>query len=461
MKIQLPQKVSYIIDKLGGHGYDAYAVGGCIRDSLLGRTPNDWDITTAAMPQQVKEIFDKTFDTGIQHGTVTVLLGGEGFEVTTYRIDGEYEDNRHPKEVSFTDNLIQDLERRDFTINAMAYNDENGLVDAFDGQGDLERGQIRCVGMAQERFEEDALRVLRGVRFAAQLGFGIEEKTKEAMRQMAPNLAFISAERIQVELVKLLVSPNPDMLRDAYELGITKVFFPEFDRMMAVEQHNPHHMYTVGEHTLHALPNISDDKALRLAVLLHDVGKPDTESVDEDGISHFYCHAKKSEELTEKILRRLKFDNETLHLVKRLVYWHDYRFFLKKPSMRRAIHKIGEDILERLLLVMRADVLAQSSFLQKEKLEELEKIHDMFKEIEAQKDCLSLKQLAVGGNDLIAVGIPKGREIGQVLDVLLQAVLENPNLNEKGVLLVMAGELAGKAGKSGMMHEAAKRTKHE
>lgn len=435
MKIQLPEKVSYIINVLAEHGFDAYAVGGCIRDSLLGRKPDDWDITTAARPQQVKSLFRKTIDTGIEHGTVTVMLAGEGFEVTTYRIDGEYEDNRHPKEVSFTDNLIEDLKRRDFTINAMAYNDTRGLVDAFDGQKDLFRHQIRCVGVAHERFEEDALRVLRGVRFASQLGFEIEEETQLAMRKLAPNLATISAERIQVELIKLLVSPNPQMLRKAWELGITAVILPEFDRMMETEQNNPHHMYTVGEHTLHALLHIPADKTLRLAVLLHDIGKPESALVEENGISHFYGHAKAGEQMASSILRRLRFDNDTRNCVKRLVFWHDYRFTCTYQEMRKAIYKIGEDIFENLLLVMKADVMAQSSYMQQEKLEELAHIRKMYEEIRRQKDCLNLKQLAVSGNDLIKAGVPKGKEIGRILGLLLQEVLENPQLNNKDILM--------------------------
>lgn len=441
MKIQMPEKVSYIIEKLTAEGHGAYAVGGCIRDSILGREPNDWDITTSALPEQVKAIFRKTIDTGIQHGTVTVMVDHEGFEVTTYRIDGEYEDMRHPKEVSFTDNLVEDLKRRDFTINAMAYNDANGLVDAFGGQHDLENGVIRCVGVAKERFEEDALRVLRGVRFAAQLGFSIEEETCQAMTELAENLEAISAERIQVELVKLLTSKHPEMIRTAWELGITKVILPEFDAMMKTEQHNPHHMYSVGEHTIHALTHVEADKSLRLAVLLHDIGKPATETIDEEGISHFYEHGELGEKMVHTILRRLKFDNDTLYKVKRLVKWHDYRFSPKISGIRRAIHKIGEDIFLDLLAVMRADVMAQSSYLQKEKLEELERIAQVYREIKEREECLSLKDLAVNGGDLMQAGVPKGKEIGRILGVLLEMVLEEPELNEKELLLKKVAEL--------------------
>lgn len=261
LRIQLPERVDRIITTLQEHGYEAYAVGGCVRDSVLGREPEDWDITTSAMPEETKALFRKTFDTGIEHGTVTVLMGDEGFEVTTYRIDGKYEDARHPKEVSFTRNLKEDLRRRDFTINAMAYNEKDGLVDIFGGVADLEAEVLRCVGDAEERFGEDALRILRGIRFAAQLGFRLEEDTRRGMRKLAPELVKISAERIQAELVKMLVSDMPEMLKEAYELGITGIVLPEFDRIMETEQETPHHIYSVGEHTLHAMKNIRADKA--------------------------------------------------------------------------------------------------------------------------------------------------------------------------------------------------------
>ena len=266
-KINLPEKVNYIITILQQHGFEAYAVGGCVRDTILGRIPGDWDITTSAMPEEVKALFSRTVDTGIQHGTVTVLVEGEGFEVTTYRIDGKYEDSRHPKEVIFTRSLKEDLLRRDFTINAMAYNEEKGLVDIFGGMNDLERGVLCCVGNAVERFSEDALRILRGVRFAAQLGFSIGTETRAGMERLAPTLRNISAERIQVELLKILMSERPELLRDAYELGITKQFLPEFDKLMVTQQETPHHMYNVGEHTLHALENVRADRILRF--LLH------------------------------------------------------------------------------------------------------------------------------------------------------------------------------------------------
>ena len=323
--IKLPDDVQFIIHTLQLHGFEAYAVGGCVRDSILGREPGDWDITTSAMPEETKALFDKTFDTGIEHGTITVLLNHEGYEVTTYRIDGKYEDSRHPKEVTFTRNLKEDLLRRDFTINAMAYNDKDGIVDIFGGMQDLEKHMIRCVGNARERFSEDALRILRGVRFAAQLGFEIEKETRQAIRKLAPNLSYISAERIQTELVKLLVSDHPEKIQDAYELGITKVILPEFDAMMETTQETLHHCYNVGEHTIHALMNIPADKVLRLTMLFHDTGKPARKTVDPDGTAHFKGHAYVSEELTKSIMHRLKFDNDTLRKVSKLVLYHDDR----------------------------------------------------------------------------------------------------------------------------------------
>ena len=290
MIIQLPGKVKFIIDTLTDAGWEAYAVGGCVRDSVLGRVPGDWDITTSASPEQIKGLFPKTVDTGIQHGTVTVLEGGEGFEVTTYRIDGEYQDMRHPSEVVFTSDLMEDLKRRDFTINAMAYNEKEGLIDAFDGIKDLQEKKIRCVGNPEDRFGEDALRMMRAVRFAAQLGFTIEDRTRQSMVSLAGNLGAVSPERIQTELVKLLISDHPEEMRTLYETGMTAVFLPEFDAMMDTPQNNRHHCYNVGEHTIAALQNIRPDKVLRLTMLFHDVAKPVCKSQDENGIYHFYGH---------------------------------------------------------------------------------------------------------------------------------------------------------------------------
>ena len=417
------------------HGYEAYAVGGCIRDSILGREPEDWDITTSAMPEETKALFDKTFDTGIQHGTITVLLEKEGFEVTTYRIDGKYEDSRHPKEVTFTRNLREDLLRRDFTINAMAYNETDGLVDIFGGLEDLEAGMIRCVGNAKERFKEDALRILRGVRFAAQLGFDIEEDTRQGMKELAWTLQNISAERIQVELVKMITSKRPEMVREAYELGMTRIVLPEFDQLMTTGQETPHHMYSVGEHTLHAMKNIRADKILRLAMLLHDMGKPALKTVDEAGVAHFKKHALESERIAGNVLRRLKFDNDTIRKVTRLVRYHDLRMPATAKSVRRAMNQIGEELFPYYMEVRRADVLAQSMYQREEKIENLDQIEELYHQIVEDGDCVSLKDLAVTGRDLIASGMKPGKKIGEKLEELLKLVIEDPKLNTKEELL--------------------------
>ena len=435
MKIQLPEKVNTIIQTLQEHGYEAYAVGGCVRDSLLGREPGDWDITTSASPVETKKLFARTVDTGIEHGTVTVLLGKEGFEVTTYRIDGKYEDSRHPTEVIFTRNLREDLLRRDFTINAMAYNDTEGIVDIFGGMDDLKRKIIRCVGNARERFGEDALRIMRGVRFAAQLGFSLEKETKEAMTELAPTLEKISAERIQTELVKLLVSDSPELIREAYHLGVTAVILPEFDEMMRTGQETKYHRYDVGEHTVQAVCNVPPDKVLRLTMLLHDVAKPEMKTVDADGTAHFKGHDIRGEQKAKEILRRLKFDNDTIHKVTKLVRWHDYRMPAEKKNVRKAMSKISAELFPMYLLVKRADILAHSMYRREEELENLSGLQKCYEEIVADHECVSLKQLAVTGTDLIGIGMKPGKQIGEVLNELLRIVLEYPEFNNKEHLL--------------------------
>lgn len=440
MKIILPEKVKYIIDTLEEHGFEAYAVGGCVRDSLLSRTPQDWDITTSAKPQQVKALFSHTIDTGILHGTVTVMLQKEGFEVTTYRIDGEYEDGRHPTEVQFTSELSEDLRRRDFTINAMAYHEKNGLIDAFDGLGDLNRGMIRCVGMAKERFTEDALRMLRAVRFAGQLGCTIETKTYAAMCELAPNLAKVSAERIQAELVKLLVSKHPEKLLDAYETGLTRVFLPEFDVMMETVQNNPHHCYTVGMHTIEVLKHAPAEKVLRLAALLHDVAKPVCLTTDEKGIDHFYGHPNRGSEMAYGILRRLKFDNETTDRVCALVKWHDDNPALTQRSIRRSISRIGILQYPALFELKKADVKGQSVYRRQEKLDYIDEYEKLYQQILEMQQCLTVKELAVNGSDLIQHGMKPGKQLGETLKWLLEMVLEDPEKNKKETLLALAAE---------------------
>lgn len=431
MKIELPRKVVLIIKNLQRHGYDAYAVGGCVRDSILNRKPEDWDITTSAKPEQVKRIFRRTVDTGIEHGTVTVLIGKDGFEVTTYRVDGLYEDGRHPKEVTFTSQLEEDLKRRDFTINAMAYNDDERLVDAFGGMRDLNHHLIRCVGDPRERFSEDALRILRAVRFSAQLAFPIEPETAEAIKSLAPNLEKISAERIQAELVKLLVSDHPERIQDACELGITKVVLPEWDDMVGVKQNTPHHKYDVAAHTVHALQNVKNDKVLRLTMLFHDMGKPVMKTTDENGRDHFKGHAIVSEQIAKTVMKRLKFDNDTIRKVTKLVAYHDYRMEPTGANVRRAMHEIGVELFPYYLAVRLADTKAQSSYERRGKLENIIQIRELYRNALRNKECVTLKDLAVTGTDLINLGIAPGKELGTLLNELLDIVIEDPAWNQK------------------------------
>lgn len=434
MKIELPRKVVLIIKNLQRHGYDAYAVGGCVRDSILNRKPEDWDITTSAKPEQVKRIFRRTVDTGIEHGTVTVLIGKDGFEVTTYRVDGLYEDGRHPKEVTFTSRLEEDLKRRDFTINAMAYNDDERLVDAFGGMRDLNYHLIRCVGDPKERFSEDALRILRAVRFSAQLAFPIEPETAEAIKSLAPNLEKISAERIQAELVKLLVSDHPERIQDACELGITKVVLPEWDDMVGVKQNTPHHKYDVAAHTVHALQNVKNDKVLRLTMLFHDMGKPVMKTTDENERDHFKGHAIASEQIAKTVMKRLKFDNDTIRKVTKLVAYHDYRMEPTGANVRRAMHEIGVELFPYYLAVRLADTKAQSSYERRGKLENIIQIRELYRNALRNKECVTLKDLAVTGTDLINLGIAPGKELGTLLNELLDIVIEDPAWNQKGKL---------------------------
>ncbi len=437
MQIKIPENVEKIINTLEAAGFEAYAVGGCVRDSILNREPNDWDITTSASPEQTKSLFKKTFDTGIKHGTVSVLLDHVIYEVTTYRIDGEYADSRHPDSVTFTDKLSEDLLRRDFTINAMAYNPQRGLVDLYGGQEDIKKGIIRCVGNAEDRFSEDALRILRALRFSAQLGYDIDEETKLAIKKLAPNLSKISAERIQTELVKLLVSDHPERLRLAYELGVTKVFLPEFDVMMETGQNNPHHCYSVGEHTIVVMENIRNDRVLRLAALFHDMGKPATKTTDENGIDHFKKHPYVGAKMAKDVMHRLKFDNDTISKVSRFVEFHDWTIEANPKYIRRYINHIGEDCFPEIFEINEADRIAQSDYKKEQKIAQLNELREAYEEVVRNKDCVSLKTLAVSGKDLIELGIKPGPEIGAILERLLAAVIDDPSLNTKEKLIKM------------------------
>ena len=393
-------KVKQIIAILQKAGYEAYAVGGCVRDTLLNREPEDWDITTSAKPEQIKKLFRRTVDTGIKHGTVTVLLGSDGFEVTTYRIDGIYEDGRHPKSVSFTESLAEDLKRRDFTINAMAYNDEAGLVDLFDGKTDLDQRVIRCVGKAEERFEEDALRILRAVRFSAQLDYGIEAHTKEAIRSFCENLRLISAERIRTELQKLLLSDHPEKMQDLYELGITGIVLKEYDDLTDREREEICLALT------HALPSLY----VRLTILLLPLGK--------DAIH---------------VLQRLKYDRKTMTAVPRLIEHAMDEPEIIPENMRNHIVEVGTDLMP--------DMISVKEAIGRQSTEYIADYENMYREILANGDCLSLKELAITGSDLIREKKMKpGKEIGDALQYLFAQVLSDPSRNEYDTLLQLLND---------------------
>lgn len=458
MKIEIPTGAAYILQQLNKHGYEAYIVGGCVRDSLLGKQPNDWDITTSAKPEEVKAIFHRTIDTGIQHGTVTVLVDREilddgsgslashtdyAFEVTTYRVDGVYTDHRRPESVCFTASLEEDLKRRDFTINAMAYNPEQGVIDIFGGQEDLEKGIIRCVGEASERFDEDALRILRAVRFAAQLDFVIEDQTRKAMRDQAKFLKDISVERICTELTKMIVSKHPERLEEAYELGLTQMFLPEFDVMMQTPQNNQYHLYDVGHHTLKVMEAVPATTVLRYAALLHDVGKPKCKTTDETGVDHFYGHQELSAKMARTTLRRLKLDNDTIDQVCRLVKNHDYGLSGDGPGMksfRRFVAQLGAEHFADFLEIRKGDMAGQSAYHLEQRRQVIAHMEAMYAEIIEQKQCLKLSELAIGGKDLIAIGVKPGPDMGRILKALLDRVLEEPELNTREQLLAIVKE---------------------
>lgn len=440
MKVQMPEAAAYIVNTLMEHGYEAYIVGGCVRDSILRKEPQDWDITTSATPEQTKALFRRSIDTGIEHGTVTIMMGNEGYEVTTYRVDGKYEDHRRPSAVTFTASLSEDLKRRDFTINAMAYNDMEGLVDAFDGMGDLEHGVIRCVGIPRERFDEDALRILRAVRFSAQMDFRIAEETRSAITEQAEFLRDISAERIQVELTKLITSGHPERLIDAYELGITQIVLPEFDAMMQTPQNTPYHCYDVGRHTIEVMKNIEPRPVLRWAALLHDVAKPQCRTTDPEGVDHFYGHPAEGRKLARQVLRRLKLDNDTIRRVERLVEWHDYGLdgTLTKRTLRKALNRMGPDLFEDYRKLRLADMMGQSEYRIAKKKADLEQLEQFYKEIVENRECLSVKELEIDGRRLQELGVKPGPDMGRILNMLLQQVLEQPELNTKADLESLA-----------------------
>ncbi|APQ73210.1 HDIG domain-containing protein [Clostridium botulinum] len=439
IKIQISKGVEYIINTLQENGYEAYIVGGAVRDSLLERKVNDWDITTSANPQEVVNIFEnlgyKIIPTGLKHGTVTILINSIGYEVTTFRVDGEYEDNRHPKEVKFTSNLREDLKRRDLTINAMAYNDKIGLVDYFYGLEDLNHKIIRCVGNSKDRFNEDSLRMLRCIRFASQLNFCMEESIKLNIRKLSRNIANVSMERIRDELCKILVSSQPVYgIRNIVELNLMDYIIPELKACVGFEQHNIHHDKDVYGHILSVVENVPNKLELRLAALLHDIGKPRCFSIGDNGQGHFYGHQKISADMTKDILKRLKFDNKTIDKVDKLVYNHMTRYNkLRTPNIKKFINKVGIDNLDDLFELQIADI--KGSAKEYHSFDNVSNLKIKCEKILSEKQPLTIKDLDINGYDLMKLGINQGKEIGIMLNKLLDIILENPNLNNKEDLI--------------------------
>ena len=443
--INIPKGAAAIIDTLQSNGFEAYLVGGCVRDSILKRPVHDWDITTSATPDEMKQVFSDTkiIETGIKHGTLTILSIDGFYECTTYRIDGMYSDGRHPDAVRFTKSLAEDLKRRDFTINAMAYNNKEGLIDLFGGRLDLMDHVIRCVGNPEDRFKEDALRIMRALRFAAQLGFDLEMKTKIATFQMSDTLTKVSAERINSEFCKMLTQTMGSQVINNYR-EIIAVFIPEIRDMFGFEQNNPYHMFDVWDHTIEVLvrANLFMDPnglVLALAAFFHDIGKPHSYQDNPDGIRHFYGHAAKSAEMADSIMRRMRFSNNVREAVVTLVKYHDADIKPEAKYIKRWLNKLGSEHLLRCLIMLKYSDISGQAVKNIERLREVGELFTVLGDVIEQQACFSLKDLAVNGRDLIAAGMKPGKEIGAALDQMLELVLNDECANDKDALLKAVG----------------------
>lgn len=431
--IQIPADVAAVLNELKKNGYSAYVVGGCVRDSILGREPHDWDVTTDASPDDMKKVFAayKTVDTGIKHGTILIMSGETPVETTTFRIDGVYSDNRHPDSVMFSKSIQDDLARRDFTVNAMAYDPDEGLIDLFGGREDIENKRIRCVGDAETRFNEDALRILRAVRFSSVLGFSIEKSTSDAIFKLGNLLSGIAAERIDTELLKLLCGKNAVEVLMQYR-SVLAVFMPELKLEFDFRQYGKKHAYDVWEHTVHTVENIENDPLLRLTMLLHDAGKPATHVLNEKGDSTFRNHAAVGGVIAENILRRMKFSKEYINTVSFLVSIHDKEVPETRADVKRYIRDLGEENFIRLMKIRRADKSGLSEGF-RDISEKLVFAYTQFDDICNTGEPCTLKQLAVNGNDLKKY--VSGEKIGDTLAYLLEEVIKEPSLNNKKTLL--------------------------
>ena len=431
--MKIHENAEILLRTLNSKGYDAYLVGGCVRDAIMGKNPHDWDICTSALPEEVKEAFPNyhVIETGLQHGTVTILINRVPFEVTSYRTEGVYKDNRRPSEVHFVKDLKEDLARRDFTVNALAYHPDEGIIDYFNGIKDIENRVLRSVGNPNERFEEDALRILRALRFASRLGFNISKDLEKAIHEKKSLLQHISQERIYSEFVSILSGDNVVSILLSYR-DVIAIFIPEIVSCFDYPQHNPYHQYDVYRHSIESVGLVENGIVLRLTMFFHDIGKPQRHTTDEEGIDHFYQHSEVSVDITRKILKRLKIDNETKKDVLELILYHDASISEKK--ILRWLNRLGERQLYQLLKVKRADILAQADYKRTERLLELDELKSAIDHIIENGNCFSLQQLAIDGRDLIALGVSEGVAIGKILNQLLEMVLNEEIINDKEVL---------------------------
>ena len=439
IQIYIPDVVNDIIAKLNNANYEAYVCGGAVRDSLMNKIPHDWDICTSALPEEIMEVFkdEEIIPTGLQHGTVTLVIDKTPFEITTFRIEGEYSDSRHPDFVEFTTDIIKDLSRRDFTINAMAYHPEKGLIDPFDGYKDIQKRIIQTVGKSENRFKEDPLRVLRAIRFSIKMKFAIHYRTIFGIKSCYSLLKHISEERITSEINQMIIYPNFYREFSRYDYVFSFVI-PELKDCIMFNQKNPYHIYDVYDHTACALSYAPNDLITKLALLFHDIGKPQCQHFDDFGVGHFHGHAKISAEITDNCLKELKYDNETRKKVVELVSYHDVTFVYTekeiKKCVKRWLNKIGEEQFRRLLDVRLADVLAQSPEYALNRINNIYKLLNALEEVLREKDCFTLKNLEINGNDLILIGIKQGKEIGNILNTLLDKVINEELKNKKEVL---------------------------
>jgi tRNA nucleotidyltransferase (CCA-adding enzyme) len=440
-KITLPDNITKIIEMLESSGFQAFVVGGAVRDSILGRSVSDYDVCTNATPDEVSNLLDKWYriiPSGIKHGTITAIdnnISKTSVEITTFRSDGKYSDNRRPDDVFFVSTIDEDLSRRDFTMNAIAYNPKTGFVDLFGGIDDIRVKLVKCVGNPNDRFNEDALRMMRAIRFCAQLNFGLEHNTELGIMKNASLILNVSAERIQTELNKILISNNPLKIETLNEDGLLQYIIPELSRCFGFNQNNPHHIYELGEHTMNTLKNVPDKLHLRLTALLHDIGKFDIDKKDMFGVSHFPKHSIISHDLSLDILKRLKYDNDMIEKVTTLILHHMDEIIPEKKYLKRVLNKLGEEATNDLLIFRMADAKAQHPEEFDLKLEKIHQSFEIIKEIIAEKECFSLKDLAINGDDLKKLGFQEGKIIGDTLKRLMEIVIDNPDKNTKENLI--------------------------